>query len=347
MRSDEMYYAAFSAALMAGAEPGIAQQLAYQLSYINLTSQYSALHSVSSKPTTSALDPETRRSPATHSNALVDPTPCASKAFAHPINPLNHIDGLSGGNLNEKGTQLGLRRQSPLSANSARNASSGTTRSSFTTKPPDRTQSSDRSKSPTKAKSQTKAKSASHTETPMAANTTKQHSIRSLENLNPEPHKINQAIMLAMMDTNSQAQSKFIAALYFYWKSRQKHSGGHIKSTYWLLMHAIRCYLFGTPFQWGESFAKKTEDRQQSKPMYSTVKELLEHLNVNREESYPLHSLSEQVSYYPCNQQVQCIMLGLAFRPEIMSDFELANAIHQRALNIDKMEDAALWAMAS
>lgn len=237
--------------------------------------------------------------------------------FVRPINPLNHVDWLGGGKLNERGLRLGLRRSSPFSTKSARYTSSFTTKPPFTTKP-----------SFTKKASSDKGTS-------------------KVAKAIPRPHKINQAIMLAMMDTDSQAQSKFIAALYFYWKSHQKHVGGNIKSTYWLLMHAIRCYLFGTTFQWEESFAKSTEDRQQNKPMYPTVKELLEHLNFNREESHHLHSLSEQISYYPCNQQIQCIELGLAFRSDIISDFDLASATHQHTLNLHKMEDAALWAMAS
>ncbi|WP_104398765.1 hypothetical protein [Vibrio penaeicida] len=318
MSSDEMYYAAFSAALMAGAEPGIAQQLAYQLAYINLSSPHSDPNSVPNiKPT--AIEPESEpiKSHSVHSCAIVEPEPLATNAFVRPINPLNHVDWLSGGTLNERGLRLGLRRSSSFSTKSARNTSSFTTKQPFTTKP-----------SFTKKASSDK-------------------STLKVAKAIPRPHKINQAIMLAMMDTDSQAQSKFIAALYFYWKSHQKHSGGNTKSTYWLLMHAIRCYLFGTTFQWKESFAKSIEDRQQNKPMYPTVKELLEHLNFNREESHHLHSLNDQISYYPCNQQIQCIELGLAFRPEIISDFELANATHQQALNLHKMEDAALWAMAS
>ena len=318
MSSDEMYYAAFSAALMAGAEPGIAQQLAYQLAYIHLSGPQVDLGSAcNSEPAAFTPESEPIKNHTMRSSVIAEPKPRDTNTFVRPINPLNHVDWLSGGTLNERGLRLGLRRSSPFSTKSARNTSSFTTKPPFTTKP-------SLSKKASNDKGTSKVAKAI-----------------------PRPHKINQAIMLAMMDTDSQAQSKFIAALYFYWKSHQKHVGGNIKSTYWLLMHAIRCYLFGTTFQWEQNFAQNTEDRQQNKPMYSTVKELLEHLNFNREELHHLHSLSEQISYYPCNQQIQCIELGLAFRSDIISDFELASATHQHTLNLHKMEDAAQWAMAS
>ncbi|CCO46344.1 conserved hypothetical protein [Vibrio nigripulchritudo SOn1] len=283
MRSDEMYYAAFSAALMAGTEPGIAQQLAYQLAYIHLTS-----------PADKAFKDE--------SEPFHQPESIQKQAVRiRPINPLNHVDWLKGGTLNERGMQLGrLCAPSPVQ----------------TVRQPQKT--------------------LGGVKQPAADQQTEKHQ-----------HKINQAIMLALMDSDSNAQNKFVAALYFYWRASKIHICKSTKASYWLLMHAIRCYLFGTTFQWDESFINSTDERQQKKPMYPTVKELIEHLNFNREESHLLHALSEQMSYYPCNQQIQCIELGLAYRAEVISDLELANVHHQQSLNLDGMQDAALWAMKS
>ncbi|PAU36691.1 hypothetical protein CKF94_18555 [Vibrio coralliilyticus] len=279
MRSDQMYYAAFSAALMAGAEPGLAQRLAYQLAYLALSS------------------PVQEEPPACESSSDLPEWSQHSQAgkpmSIRPINPLSHVDWLNGGALNERGSRLGQHGVSghyhyshePREVN----------------RPP---------KQPT-----------------------------------PEEKyagKINRAILLAMTNADSLATSKFVAALYQYMRAT-KPDGSDVQHDYWLLMHTIRCFLFGTTFQWQSGYAKSTDSRQQSKPMYPVIKALWSCFEGGIEEPELSDILSEQLSCFSPTQQVQCLSLGIAFRPELLNDYNLANHASQSRVYLHELDDAQLW----
>ncbi|MCG9595180.1 hypothetical protein L1D15_00445 [Vibrio sp. Isolate25] len=276
MRADQMYYAAFSAALMAGAEPGLAQRLAYQLAYLALSSP---IHEAQPAPEAS---PELQEW-SEHSRA-------GGPMSMRPINPLSHVDWLNGGALNERGSKLGQHGI--------------TGRYHYS------------------------------------------HEAREV-NRPPSPEqkyagKINRAILLAMTNADSLATSKFVAALYQYLKSINAKKA-EVQHNYWLLMHTIRCFLFGTTFQWQPEYAKSTDVRQQSKPMYPVIKALWSCFEAGIEEPELSDILSEQLSYFSPSQQVQCLSLGTAFRPDLLNDYNLANHASQSRLFLHELDDAQQW----
>lgn len=282
MRSDQMYYAAFSAALMAGAEPGLAQRLAYQLAFL-----------VCSPPELPA-DEAPKAAPAI--SAAADIIHCTCKVRMRPINPLSHVDWLNGGALNERGALLGRLEH--------------------------------------------------------AVRCSPGHGEPKVINPAPEPkeeaedkftRKLNRAILLAMTHADNTAMSKFVAALYCYLEKDTSLPTDKPRHQYWLLMHAIRCYLFGTTFRWHPDYAESTDARQQHKPMYPTILALCSHFEARASEPELCETLCEQLSYFPLAQQALCLPLGLAFRAEIMNECNFASAPHQTWLHFPDLADALIW----
>lgn len=279
MRSDQMYYAAFSAALMAGAEPGLAQRLAYQLAYLALSSPVQE-----EPPTCGSSSDLPEWSP--HSQA-------GKPMSIRPINPLSHVDWLKGGALNERGSRLGQQ------------GISGRYHYSYQTREVNRPP-----KQPT-------------AEEKYAG-------------------KINRAILLAMTNADSLATSKFVAALHQYLTSVTTQDA-KVQHHFWLLMHTVRCFLFGTTFQWQADYANSTDTRQKSKPMYPVVKALWSCIEGGIEEPELSDILSEQLSYFSPSQQIQCLSLGTAFRPELLNDYNLANHAIQSRVYLHELDDAQRW----
>ncbi|WP_367989235.1 hypothetical protein AB2S62_18510 [Vibrio sp. NTOU-M3] len=285
MRADQMYYAAFSAALMAGAEPDVAQRLAYQLAQITHAPPDS-LPIRTTKPEQAIANTETETQKVTPSNV----SRC-------PINPLSHVDWLNGGMLNTRGRRLGY----------------------FSARSP---------------------QAASHS----AQLKTIRHRVQKANSrLEVEEDKLNHAILLALTNTDGTALSKFALALFSYIQHKALLSTQEIHSLYWLMMHAIRCYLFGTTFQWQKSFATSTRERQQKKPMFVTVESLCDLMRTDATEPELYKSLSEHLSYFPPVQQLQCLALGVAFRAELMDEYDLANSAHHTALRFPDLEQARSW----
>ncbi|WP_047042652.1 hypothetical protein [Vibrio mexicanus] len=156
---------------------------------------------------------------------------------------------------------------------------------------------------------------------------------------NREESKLNSAIMLATTQLDPLAMSKFCHALNLY---RDKHQDSS-SSPYWLLMHAIRCYLFGTTFQWGVDDEASMVARHSKKPMFTVIEKL--NLLITRHQSEPelWQCLIEQLSYFPNSQQNQCLVLGIAFRPELLDRFELTHQAHREVLNLDNVYLAKSW----
>lgn len=277
MKAEYMYYAVFSAALMGGAEPALAQKIGYKMAY---------LASTSPKRNPTLPKEENRRDDVTSF--------APSQALTHrvrPINPLNHVDWIQGGVLNQRGLQMGAAMK-PRTFQAAKRC--------YTIKEP----------------------------------------VNHREDIPETFYKLNRAIMLAKTQLDSLSLSKFCTALYQY---QDESYGKNGELGFWMLMHAVRCYLFGTTFQWEKRYEHSTNLRQSTKPMFSIVKKLQSLLTNDENEPQLWQCLFEQVSYFPVAQQIQCLTMGLAYRSELIDPSDLAHEPHRQFMNIDDLEPAQRW----
>ena len=77
--------------------------------------------------------------------------------------------------------------------------------------------------------------------------------------------------------------------------------------------------------------------------MYPVVKALWSCIEGGIEEPELSDILSEQLSYFSPSQQVQCLSLGTAFRPELLNDYNLANHAIQSRVYLHELDDAQRW----
>lgn len=280
MQSNQMYYAAFSAALMAGTEPEVAQQLAYQLAYLVHSPITQIFGDVQGeRPSTPTKEPEPIE------------TPVRVKC---PINPLSHVDWLHGGMLNERGIKL---------SHTNKHASPTYRQSSKIINPIDHQTMLEEDKS---------------------------------------TRKLNRAILLAMTGADDMALSKFVVALFYYLKKHTTLEVTALPSSYWLMMHAIRCYLFGTSFHWQMDYAQSTDERQQKHPMYDIVKTLLDDVSEDNAPTLEI-ALLAHLRFYSPTQQLQCLRLGVTFRHDIMNQYDVTNYADQNWLHFPDLDRALSW----
>jgi hypothetical protein len=156
--------------------------------------------------------------------------------------------------------------------------------------------------------------------------------------------KMNRAILLALMETDQNALIKFALSLFCYCKTEQADTHVPPEAQYWLLMCAIRCYRYGTTFQWQKNFAVNTDRQQQNHPMYPVVKALQAHLIQPDDKRSDLYQyLVAQMDDIPCEKQVQCLIPGLAFRRELLHRDDSIR--HRQALftDLDRLDTVMPW----
>ncbi|SHG15439.1 hypothetical protein [Vibrio gazogenes] len=293
MKAERLYYAALSAALMAKAEPALAQQLAYQLAYLTANPKLQG-HSVS----TPSHDAATEQQP-------VNDATQTHQAFASsaqqspqrwPINPLNHVDWLGGGRLNERW----LKQQKFATGKQPHT----TTR---TIRPP------------------------SQGILPATSPAGEERVF----------NRINDAIMRALVQSDPDAQHKFAVALFaclchYRWPIPDAERG-----IYWLIMHSVRCYLYGTRLQWGKAFVDNTEARECRNPMYQIVSECLNHPQPERSQ-IALKQVMMQLNLLPPILQIQCLDLGIVYRDPHAAATDKCSVLHD-VLNLSALNAALGW----
>ncbi|QMV15469.1 hypothetical protein [Vibrio spartinae] len=304
MKAERLYYAALSAALMAKAEPALAQQLAYQLAYLSANPKllgYSATTATDSAPTVPinhAMQAQQTTDSGTLSrqahqalNPQVQHTQQSPQRW--PINPLNHVDWLSGGRLNERW----LKQQKFATGRHPHKTTRTTSRTS------------QRISSPA-----------------------------------DEAHifnRINDAIMRALVQSDPDAQHKFAVALFAGLCHHRWPAPDAEREIYWLIMHSVRCYLYGTRLQWGKAFVDSTEARQSRNPMYQIVSECLNH---PQPECSPitLKQVMMQLNLLPPILQIQCLTLGIVYRDPHAAATDKCSALHD-VLHPPALDAALEW----
>jgi len=283
MNAEHIYYAAFSAALMAGAEPGFAQRMGYQMAYLASGDAHDAPHPEVGDTNQSGTK-EVKQPEFHFDSSVIDSVEARSKP--RPINPLSHVDWLKGGVLNQRG--LSLSTQASLRA---------------------------------------------------------EPSLRQCKTINTVRARPDRCERLAdtlnkAIRSESISLNRFCVALsafYHQWCETEKETG------YWLMMHAVHCFLWGADFKWQGCDEALTALNCSNKPMFA-VADRLGRL-IAQQESEPLlwQCLLQQMNDLPVSQQTQCMALGIAYRPELIDDYDLAHEPHRQLVMLDEMEEAKHW----
>ncbi|NGN96225.1 hypothetical protein G5S52_00715 [Grimontia sp. S25] len=290
MNAEHMYYAAFSAALMAGAEPAFAQRIGYQMAYLSHHAEHRDLKSEFDKVSQSGVD-ELHVSDA---DCIGEPhvsefIPTHNKP--RPINPLSHVDWLKGGVLNQRGLNL-------------------------------------------------TAFGRGHQHTPKRQskiiNVTKPK-IAECERLE---EKLNKAIQHGASETDPMDLNKFCIALSEF---HQKWCAAENEAGYWLMMHAVHCFLWGAAFEWQRCDEALTALNRSNKPMFPVVEKLRQLIIEGESEPLLWQCLAEQICNLPIAQQNQCSILGVAYRPGLVDDYDLAYEPHRQLMLLHSMDDAKHW----
>ncbi|MDW6093867.1 hypothetical protein SBX64_15115 [Vibrio rhizosphaerae] len=309
LHAKQLYYAALSAALMAKAEPALAQQLGYQLAYLTADAErfgYPAIspsgapvaekHPVNEPPRTPQAHDSRLSSLQAHQAFAPQEPPRQHPAQRWPINPLNHVDWLAGGRLNER-----WLKQQKFSTG----GQPGTT-----------THKSSRVPHPV----------------PPSASPADEARIFN---------RINDAIMRALVQSDPDAQRKFAVALFACICHHRWPAPDAEREIYWLIMHSVRCYLYGTRLQWGKTFAASTEARQQRNPMYRIVSEFLNHPQPERAQ-IALKQVMMQLGQLPPILQAQCLALGIVYRDPHAPATDQCSALYD-VLNPPALDQAVTW----
>ncbi|MDW6001884.1 hypothetical protein [Vibrio mangrovi] len=301
MKAVQLYYAAFSAALMAKAEPALAQQLAYQLAYLAFIPERLGYmmppdlsdsgHSGSGAFNTEAV--HTKSSGTENTYPITSPHRTSKEQPRRwPINPLNHVDWLGGGRLNERW----LKQQKFSVGFQPLKRASSVHEHSIMISPPD------------------------------------EHRIFT---------RLNDAIMRALVQSDPDARSKFAVALFACLCHHQWPDPGSVRENYWLIMHSIRCYLYGTRMQWSRDFATNTEVRQSRNPMYRIVSEFLNNPLPYSPET-ALRQVMMQLGQLPPILQAQCLELGIVYR-ETHEGSEITDKSFRDTINQPALQSALQW----
>ncbi|KUI97887.1 hypothetical protein [Vibrio sp. MEBiC08052] len=319
MKAERLYYAALSAALMAKAEPALAQQLAYQLAYLTANpkllgyptttpSNDSAPEKRPVNDTTLTQQASDSVSSSLQSHQLQTHQGQAHQAFTPqdqhlrqspqrwPINPLNHVDWLGGGRLNERW----LKQQKFATGRQPRTTTHST--------------------------------APSFQRVPVPASPADEERIFN---------RINDAIMRALVHSDPDAQRKFAVALFACLRHYRWPAPEAEREIYWLIMHSVRCYRYGTRLQWGKAFATGIEARQQRNPMYRIVSEFLNHPQPERAQ-IALKQVMMQLKQLPPILQAQCLELGIVYRDPHTLATDKCSVLYD-VLNPPALDKAVTW----
>ncbi|ASA55306.1 hypothetical protein [Vibrio gazogenes] len=296
MKAERLYYAALSAALMAKAEPALAQQLAYQLAYLTANPRLQG-HSVLTPSHDAATEQPSVNDTAPTHQAFASPAQRSQQSPQRwPINPLNHVDWLAGGRLNERWLQQ---------------QKFATGRQPHTT---------------------------THTMHPPSQGILSTPSPAGEERI---LNRINDAIMRALVQSDPDAQHKFAVALFACLCHHRWPAPDAEREIYWLMMHSVRCYLYGTRLQWGKAFVDSTEARQSRNPMYQIVSECLNHPPSGRSQ-IGLKQVMMQLSLLPPILQIQCLGLGITYRDPHAAATDKCSVLHD-VLHPPALDTALGW----
>ncbi|NLS11961.1 hypothetical protein HGP28_03530 [Vibrio sp. SM6] len=296
MHSESYYYAAFSAALMAGAEPKLAQKIGYHMAYF--------CHNV---PPKKGLEPLDIRNliPSEGEGWGDDKRPFIANRWQEegrgepqwrqrrPINPLHHVDWLKGGVLNLRGRELGRTN-------------------TFGNKP----ESNDVS-----------SRDILETVAENRATLDCEEVVfrRALKRLN----EIIQRSLSCGEEYPSDI-TQFCSALYDV--VALLHGDQH--ASYWLMVAAVDCYLWGKNLAWSSNQASLLAHESANKPMYASAQRLQTALVLGESEPLLWQCLMDQLHYLPRAQQIQCVVLGIAYRAELIDLLDEKQQAHRDWLNI-------------